>query len=685
MRRSDLPSDWDTAPLEAIVLPKTGLKRGPFGGALKKSYFVESGYKVYQQGNVIRRDWSLGDYYIDGERFAQLQAFEVLPGDFLVSCSGTIGRIVRAPEDIDSGVINQALLRVRINFEVMHPEFFRYQFESDRMQRTIIDNTHGGAMQNLVPMTVFRGVKFPLPPLPEQRVIAEILGTWDEAIALVERRIAAARQRKKALMQQLLTGKRRFKEFEGEAWREVRLGEVAVRITDGTHRTPTYVERGIPFISTNNLVPFSDEFDFSGYRKFITPAEHVELTKRCRPERGDLLISKCGTIGRTQLIRTKLDFSIFVGLALMKLDTSTVFPAFLEQLLNTDIYRDRMEIAAPGGTRATLTISGLSRLQVRMPMSLTEQLRITETLRTCDEEIDLLTRKLAARQRQKRGLMQRLLTGRVRVTAMLEADLERIIPFHRELAKRHWIPDTDSVPERIAAICDFLEITSPEEQPSLQMAARQTRTREPLTMAQIAWGKRVERLAAQESVPVFDREALATAILDLLTHAARAEDAAQVPGFLKRHGVHFVVVPHLSQTYLDGALLYRDQNPIVGLTLRYDRLDSFWFTLMHELAHLILGHAGIFLDSLDERDDISTEEREANRQAEDWLIDSQAYGQLRGKMYLTHEDIEEFAREHRRHPSIVAGRLRYTTGHYERYRRFDVDVRQYLEEWVDQV
>ncbi len=102
-------------------------------------------------------------------------------------------------------------------------------------------------------------------------------------------------------------------------WKVVRLGRVAEKITDGTHRTPKYVEKGIPFISTANLVPYSHDFDFTNYKKFITPEEHEQLIKRAKPEKGDLLVSKCGTIGITQLVRTDMEFSIFVGLALIKL------------------------------------------------------------------------------------------------------------------------------------------------------------------------------------------------------------------------------------------------------------------------------------------------------------------------------------------------------------------------------
>ncbi len=86
-------------------------------------------------------------------------------------------------------------------------------------------------------------------------------------------------------------------------------------------------------------------------------------------------------------------------------------------------------------------------------------------------------------------------------------------------------------------------------------------------------------------------------------------------------------MPHLSKTYLDGAAFYLNSNPVIALTLRYDRIDSFWFTLMHELAHIVLGHQGAYLDNLDALEE-NDEERAANEKAADWLINSQTLNEF---------------------------------------------------------
>ena len=109
----ELPEGWEYVKLTDIVgKEKTSIKRGPFGSALKKAFFVDSGYKVYEQKNAIKDDFSLGEYYITEEKFNELKGFEVKGGDIIISCSGTIGKISVAPMNIKQGIINQALLKL---------------------------------------------------------------------------------------------------------------------------------------------------------------------------------------------------------------------------------------------------------------------------------------------------------------------------------------------------------------------------------------------------------------------------------------------------------------------------------------------------------------------------------------------------------------------------------------------
>jgi type I restriction enzyme S subunit len=101
-----IPGDWEVKPLEYLCKP-SGLVRGPFGGALKKEYFVKSGYKVYEQRDAIYKNPNIGNYYINKDKFDELARFAVKQGDFIISCSGTIGKIFQIPKNCQSGVAYQ--------------------------------------------------------------------------------------------------------------------------------------------------------------------------------------------------------------------------------------------------------------------------------------------------------------------------------------------------------------------------------------------------------------------------------------------------------------------------------------------------------------------------------------------------------------------------------------------------
>jgi HTH-type transcriptional regulator / antitoxin HigA len=263
------------------------------------------------------------------------------------------------------------------------------------------------------------------------------------------------------------------------------------------------------------------------------------------------------------------------------------------------------------------------------------------------------------------------------------ARLYSVAPYG-ELVSRAWIGDRDGPGEQEWELCRFLGVSSLDEEPRLAMAARHSAHGEPERLAQIAWAKRVEHLARRQSVEPYDAAQLEAMIPRLLDLTVEPEDLHQVPPRLLRMGVHFVIVPHLRQTYLDGAALYVDDHPVVALTLRYDRLDNVWFTLLHELAHIALGHQGAFLDRLDDERVMTDEEQQADVQARDWLIDRRSYDRFVRAGTYTPTAIRRFASEQRRHPAIVVGCLQHDALlSNKRFAGLRVRVREYLEPWID--
>lgn len=163
----NLPKGWALASLDTIC----EMKRGPFGSAITKSMFVEEGYAVFEQYHAISGDFSKHRYKIDFEKFSELEKFSVEPGDFIISCAGTIGKIKIVPDFAQKGVINQALLRIRIDYRLMKPEFFLIIWEYLVLVSTKLKV--GTAMSNLVSVKNLKQQPIMVPPLIEQDMIIE--------------------------------------------------------------------------------------------------------------------------------------------------------------------------------------------------------------------------------------------------------------------------------------------------------------------------------------------------------------------------------------------------------------------------------------------------------------------------------------------------------------------------------
>lgn len=202
------------------------------------------------------------------------------------------------------------------------------------------------------------------------------------------------------------------------------------------------------------------------------------------------------------------------------------------------------------------------------------------------------------------------------------------------------------------------------------------RTERPLDVnALAAWQAQVLRCARRETLPAYDPEALdAAALHNLVRQSYFASGPRNARELLNRWGIHLIVAPHLPHTYLDGASFLSPQGrPIIGLTLRHDRLDNFWFTLLHELGHILLhiqDQQRAFFDDTEHLMSAAdtVEEQEANAFARDTLLSAQAWAQHAAALTAgEHEQpVLELAEELQISPAIVAGRIRYETGDYRR-------------------
>lgn len=212
IKDGELPSGWKLLKLKDITKEKDGLRRGPFGSAIKKEFFVADGYKVYEQGNAINDDPYRGKYFIDGKKYRELINFKVIPGDLIVSCSGvTLGRISEIPEDGKPGIINQALLRIRLKNDIIANKYFILHFRAAFFQKKIFDQSQGTAMPNLVGIKDFKEIELFVPTKEEQHQIVQEIETRLSVCDKLEETITTALKQSDALRQSILK-----KAFEGK-------------------------------------------------------------------------------------------------------------------------------------------------------------------------------------------------------------------------------------------------------------------------------------------------------------------------------------------------------------------------------------------------------------------------------------------------------------------------------------
>ena len=238
------------------------------------------------------------------------------------------------------------------------------------------------------------------------------------------------------------------------------------------------------------------------------------------------------------------------------------------------------------------------------------------------------------------------------------------------------IRDTENVDK---GLMRFFGVNRAEDIEVLPHAARKTAVNSEATPAQIAWLYRVKQMATGIFTKPYSKQALIAALPKLKALALSPEGVAQVPRILAECGIRFVVVETLPAAKIDGVCFWINPGaPVIGMTLRFDRIDNFWFVLRHEIEHVLQGHgmSSVVLDTGLEGDragtgpDVNDEERVANQAAQDFLVPTHQLDAFiaRKAPFFSERDLVGFAKIMRVHPGIVAGQLQRQTNRYDRFR-----------------
>ena len=288
----------------------------------------------------------------------------------------------------------------------MSARFFFWIFSNNFYER--VHSMTAKSSVDSVRREMIAGMQIPIPPKSEQTRIATALSNIDALISELGRLIEKKRAIKQGAMQQLLTGKKRLKGFS-EPWVEKKLGELS-SIYDGTHQTPHYVDNGVPFYSVENVT--ANDFVNT---KYISEKEHKQLSARVKIELGDVLMTRIGSIGKCKYVDWNPKASFYVSLALLKC-VDSVDAKFVSYYSNSKQFKNEIELrslfmAIP----QKINLGPISEIIMIVPPSREEQSAIASILTSMDDEIAALESKKAKYEQIKQGMMQQLLTGKIRL------------------------------------------------------------------------------------------------------------------------------------------------------------------------------------------------------------------------------------------------------------------------------
>ncbi len=401
-----LPDSWSVRPLSEIVSVMTN----GFVGTATSAYVESDDGVTYIQGfNVEPNGFNLTNIRKVSQDFHKSHTKSCLrTGDVLTIQTGEIGVSTVVPEYL-SGSNCHALIISRFIKNRAHPAYYCQYFNSKIGMNAFKEIETGTTMKHLNVGDMLQ-LLVPVPPIAEQQAIADTLLDMDTLISSLDQLIAKKRDIQQAAMQQLLTGQRRLPGFSGARSRHALRDLVSTPVTDGPHETPRFVENGIPFLSVNNIA--NNRIDFRDLR-FISREDHRIYSKKCRPQRNDLLLGKAASVGKVALIETDIELNIWSPIALIRMSDAHDPRYFYYAFRSKEIGR-QIEVLTNSSSQGNIGMGDIERLIFSVP-DLAEQNAIATILSDMDTELAVLEARRNKARDIKQGMMQALLTGRIRL------------------------------------------------------------------------------------------------------------------------------------------------------------------------------------------------------------------------------------------------------------------------------
>jgi type I restriction enzyme S subunit len=410
-----IPKDWKVTKLGEITLEM-------YYGLTAKAVDYPTELKMLRTTDIKNYNVSWEDLpycEITDNRKFNIQKYLLQKDDIIISRAGTAGVSVLVEKDFENVIFGSYLIKVRLNKSLVFPKFIHYYFQSRYYWKQILPKQAGSTLKN-ISLPTLRRIVTPLPPFEEQKRITDILSTVDKTLEDVDKTIARLERLKKALMGELLAGRIRVKEIDGKLafyretefqeteigkipkdWKTAKLGEIAKIIMGQSPPSETYNKDGVG-------MPF-----LQGKMEFgrIYPSPSIYTTKPIKiAEPNDILISVRAPVGDVNVTPYRL--CIGRGLAAIRFNLVPSFNLFYFYYLQWS--KNRLESIGKGSTFKAITLEDLKEFKVTYP-PYNEQQKIAEILLTVDRTIELYINERDKLEKVRNGLMNILLTGKVRV------------------------------------------------------------------------------------------------------------------------------------------------------------------------------------------------------------------------------------------------------------------------------
>ncbi len=385
-------------------------KKGPFGSALKKDIFVprdETTVKVYEQQNAINKDWTLERYFVTEEYAQKLSGFKVGGGDIIVSCAGTIGETYELPTDAEPGIINQALMKIKVDESIIDKKMFIILFTNMIDDFTRV-HSNGSAIKNIPPFSDLKPMEVLVPEIDEQKKISEYFSNLDNLITLHQRKCDEVRQLKKFMLQKMfpksgeLIPEIRFAGFT-DAWEQRKLGELVQFFKGAGYSKADLKEAGTPIILYGRL--------YTKYETVITEIDTYadEKAGSVYSRGGEVIVPASGETAEDISIASVVEKSgVLLGGDLNIITPSSILdPTFLAISISNGKPHSDMAKMAQGKSVVHLHNSDLEKINLNYPC-FKEQTQISTFFRDIDILITLHQRKCDKLKEVKRFMLQNM-------------------------------------------------------------------------------------------------------------------------------------------------------------------------------------------------------------------------------------------------------------------------------------